>query len=210
MQQNLRTSLPIDPYLEEIAKIWQEHSTVILKASPGSGKTTRLPWKLAQHSPKKVVVLEPRRLAAKLAAHRIAEEADLIIGQEVGYHFRFEKKFSAESKLIFYTEGTFLRLLLNEGNVDEVGTIILDEFHERHIETDVALACIRALQKKRPDLKLVLMSATLDSKLRDEFPDSGLIEVEARQFKVEIEYLENQPSRLKKFWKDLSLMMVTF
>lgn len=196
MKQNERLSLPIDSYLDNIADIWQRHSTVIVKASPGSGKTTRLPWKLAQISEKKVLVLEPRRLAAKLAAARIAYEEGLELGKEIGYHFRFEKNHTPDSKLIFYTEGTFLKMLLQNTDLPEVGTIILDEFHERHIETDVALAFIRSLQVIRADLKIILMSATLDVKLQEEFPDAGLVEIEARQYKVDLHYLPNQPSIL--------------
>ncbi len=196
MKQNERLSLPIDSYLDNIADIWQRHSTVIVKASPGSGKTTRLPWRLAQISEKKVLVLEPRRLAAKLAATRIAYEEGLELGKEIGYHFRFEKNLTPDSKLVFYTEGTFLRLLLQNAHLPDVGTIILDEFHERHIETDVALAFIRSLQISRPDLKVILMSATMDVKLQEEFPDAGLIEIEARQYQVDLHYLPNQPSIL--------------
>lgn len=196
MKQNERLSLPIDSYLDNIADIWQRHSTVIVKASPGSGKTTRLPWKLAGMSDKKVLVLEPRRLAAKLAATRIAYEEGLQLGKEIGYHFRFEKNHLPDSKLIFYTEGTFLRMLLQNSDIPDVGTIILDEFHERHIETDIALAFIRSLQTKRADLKIILMSATLDVKLQEEFPEAGLIEIEARQYNVDLHYLPNQPSVL--------------
>lgn len=193
-----KSSLPIDSYLDEIQDIWSKHSTIIVKATPGSGKTTRLPWRIAENSNKKVVVLEPRRLAAKLAAGRIAFEQELTLGQEVGYHFRFEKNYQANSKLIFYTEGTFLRRLLHDGEVQGIGTVILDEFHERHIETDLALAALRSLQLKQPDLKIILMSATLDSKLSENFPDAKLIEISARQFEVTLSYLPNQPSVLSE------------
>lgn len=196
MKQNFRLSLPIDSYLEDLAQIWQRHSTIIVKASPGSGKTTRLPWKIASLSQKKVIVLEPRRLAAKLAAQRIASEENLKLGKDIGYHFRFEKNYSTDTRLIFYTEGTFLKRLLQDPEINDVGTVILDEFHERHVETDVALAALRGLQAKRSDLKLILMSATLDSKLGQEFPDASLMEIEARQFEVLIHYLPNQPSIL--------------
>ena len=120
MKQKVQLSLPIDPYLAEIVKAHQNYSTLLIKASPGSGKTTRLPWALAEHSQKKVLVLEPRRLAAKLAAQRIAEEQGLELGKEVGYHFRFEKKTSPETKLTFYTEGTFLRLMTNDPDLKDV------------------------------------------------------------------------------------------
>lgn len=193
-----KTPLPIDPYLPGIEALWAGHQTIIVKASPGSGKTTRLPWLLAQRSQKRVVVLEPRRLAAKLAAQRIADEEGLSLGRDVGYHFRFEKNHQNDSKLVFYTEGTFLRLLLRDDEAVKIGTVILDEFHERHLETDLALGALRRLQEKNPELKLVLMSATLDAALVDFFPGAGLVEIEARQYQVKIHYLPNQPSVLNE------------
>jgi ATP-dependent helicase HrpB len=198
MQQFEKLPLPIDPYLPQIQKLYQENSTIIVKASPGSGKTTRLPWSLASLGQGKVIVLEPRRLAAKLAALRIAQEQGLKIGGPVGYQFRFERELSAETQLIFYTEGTFLRQLFSHPNLEGVGTVILDEFHERHLETDVALAALRALQKIRKDLKIILMSATLDPKLLEAFKDAKLIEIEAQRFNVAISYLPNQPSLLNE------------
>lgn len=193
-----KTPLPIDPFLQEIEELWKRHSTIIVKATPGSGKTTRLPWSIARNSLKKVVVLEPRRLPAKLAAQRIASEEELGLGEEVGYHFRFEKNHKDHSKLVFYTEGTFLRLLLSQQEKLDVGTVILDEFHERHLETDLAMAALRSLQVRYPDLKLILMSATLDNTLLDHFPDAKLIEITARQFEVKVHYLLNQPSVLRE------------
>lgn len=196
MKQN-KLPLPIDSYLEEITQSLDQCSTLILKASPGSGKTTRLPWAVAQSLKTKVLVLEPRRLAAKLAALRISDEEGFNPGQEVGYQFRFEKLMSSESKLIFYTEGTFLRKFLSDPLLSDIGAVILDEFHERHLETDQALALLRNLQKKRP-LKLILMSATLDTRLSGLFSDAKTIEIEAPAYKVELHYLPNRPSVLNE------------
>jgi ATP-dependent helicase HrpB len=190
-----KSSLPIDRYTEEILSAAQAHSTLLIKASPGSGKTTRLPWAFCSGAAKKVIVLEPRRLAAKLAAQRIAQEQELTLGNEVGYHFRFERKISAETQLIFYTEGTFLKTLMTNPDLTDVGIVILDEFHERHLETDLALAYLLELQKKT-SLKIILMSATLDQKLLDHLPDAKLIEIEAPNFPVQIQYLANVPSVL--------------
>ncbi len=190
--------LPIDPYLPEIVKSCLEYSDLLLKASPGSGKTTRLPWAIAESSPKKVIVLEPRRIAAKLAAQRIAQESELSLGEDVGYHFRFEKKTTPNTKLIFYTEGTFLRLLSSDPELKDVGVVILDEFHERHLETDVALAYLRSLQKRRYDLKIILMSATLDTEVMNAFPKAKTIEIEAKRFEIKLHYLPNQPSILNQ------------
>jgi ATP-dependent helicase HrpB len=189
--------LPIDTYLDSIVEATRHHSTLLIKASPGSGKTTRLPWALLK-TRKKVLVLEPRRLAAKLAAQRIAQEEGLTLGQEIGYQFRFEKNLSSESKLIFYTEGMFLRKLLEDTELSGVDTVVLDEFHERHLDTDLALAFLRSLQKNRPELLLILMSATLDLRLQSAFPDSKVFDIVAPNFPVEIRYLPNRPSVLNE------------
>ena len=196
--QTEKLTLPIDQYIPGILEAARNYSTVLVKASPGSGKTTRLPWALSQGLGKKVVVLEPRRLAAKLAAQRIADEENLTLGKEVGFHFRFEKNISDSTDLIFYTEGTFLKKFLRDENLKDVDIVILDEFHERHLETDLALALLRELQKTRTDLKIILMSATLDLKLINAFPDSTVIEIDARIYPVEIKYLPNQPSILNQ------------
>jgi ATP-dependent helicase HrpB len=195
--QTEKPLLPIDPFIPGILSAVQKHSTVIVKASPGSGKTTRLPWELAKNLDKKVVVLEPRRLAAKLAAQRIASENKLTLGKEVGYQFRFEKMTSSETRLTFYTEGTFLKKFLHDPLLNDVDIVLLDEFHERHLETDLALALLRDLQNKR-NLKIILMSATLDTKLFEAFTDATSIEIDAKMFPVEVSYLPNQPSVLNR------------
>lgn len=188
--------LPIDSYIGSILEAGKNHPTLLVKASPGSGKTTRLPWALTRITEKKVLVLEPRRLAAKLAAERISAEENFTAGEEVGYHFRFERKVSGRSKLIFYTEGTFLKLLSGNPDLSDVGIVVLDEFHERHIETDLAFAYLRALQERRSDLLIVIMSATLDTNISSVFKGPKLFDIEAPRFPVEISYLPNQPSIL--------------
>ncbi len=198
MVQKNRISLPIDSHIAAILDAGRNHPTLLVRASPGSGKTTRLPWAMTQITEKKVIVLEPRRLAAKLAAERISEEENFTAGQEVGYHFRFDRKISEKSRLIFYTEGTFLKLLTGNPDLSDVGIVILDEFHERHIETDLAFAYLRALQEKRKDLLIVVMSATLDTGISHVFKNPVLFDIEAPRFPVEISYLANQPSILSQ------------
>lgn len=193
-----KISLPIDRYLEDILKKIQEFSTILIKASPGSGKTTRLPWYIAKNLDKKVYVLEPRRLAAKMAAERIAQEEGLIIGDEIGYNFRFENKTSNKTSLTFYTEGTFLKKALSDQELSGVDVVILDEFHERHLETDMALAFLLEVQSRKKDLKIILMSATLDTELLKRFQDATTVEIEAQNHPVEIHYLPNQPSVLNQ------------
>lgn len=196
--QYQKIPLPIDAYLDEILDKVEKSSTLLIKASPGSGKTTRLPWFIAKNLRKKVVVLEPRRLAAKLAAERIAFEEGLKIGEEIGYHFRFEKKLSHQTQLAFYTEGTFLKRALHEKDLSHVDVVILDEFHERHLETDMALAYLLELQARRSDLKLILMSATLDTDINRHLSSPTVIEIEAPRYPVELVYLANQPSILNQ------------
>lgn len=198
MVQKNRISLPIDSHIDSILNAGRNHPTLLVRASPGSGKTTRLPWAMTQITDKKVIVLEPRRLAAKLAAERISEEENFTPGQEIGYHFRFDRKISDKSRLIFYTEGTFLKLLSGNPDLSDVGVVILDEFHERHIETDLAFAYLRALQEKRNDLLIVVMSATLDTGISHVFKNPALFDIEAPRFPVEVSYLPNVPSVLNQ------------
>jgi ATP-dependent helicase HrpB len=197
MKQNEKSPLPIDSRLNDILKLFKTESMILIKASPGSGKTTRLPWSIAKELGKKIVVLEPRRLAAKLAAQRIAQEENLTLGHEIGYHFRFEKKFSENSQLIFYTEGTFLKKFIHDPLIHDVDVVILDEFHERHVETDAVLALLRSIQTKK-DLKIILMSATLDTSILQKIPEAKVIEIEVSSHTVTINYLPNVPSLLNQ------------
>lgn len=161
-----RISLPVDACLPEIKRALLESNTLIVQATPGSGKTTRVPPALLEVVPPRsqIIVLEPRRLAARLAAQRVAFECGEPCGKTIGYHIRFEQEFSAETRVLFMTEGMLLRYLIADPDLKKAGAVILDEFHERHMHTDVALATIRRLQAtSRPDLKLIVMSATLDT-----------------------------------------------
>jgi ATP-dependent helicase HrpB len=153
--------LPIDALLPEILSRLKSHPTLILCASPGSGKTTRVPPALLAEEGE-VWVLEPRRIAARLSSERVAAERGEKVGQTVGYLYRFENQTSEKTRLKFLTEGTFLRLLSKNPRLQGVQSVVLDEFHERHLQTDLALALITQLKKTvRPDLKLLVMSATL-------------------------------------------------
>lgn len=186
-----RQHLVIDDHLDKIVRLIKEHPSLILKASPGSGKTTRVPPALLNHFEGKILVLEPRRVAAKMSASRVAQEQGDVVGGEVGYQFRFEKKSSDETKLLFITEGLLLRLLKVDPELRTVSVVIIDEFHERNMQTDLALALISNLQLRRPDLKLVVMSATLDStRLKEYLPNSAEYIVEVESHPLEIRYLD--------------------
>jgi ATP-dependent helicase HrpB len=202
----LMISLPIDPLLPKLLGTLQVKKNIILKASPGSGKTTRVPRAILEGailgSEQEIWVLEPRRVAAKYSALRVAEELGDEIGKRVGYQFRFENKTSRETRLKFLTEGMFFRLLLSNPQLERVGAVILDEFHERHLQTDTALSMVNCLQRTtRPDLRILVMSATIDTGLVANFlEDAVILELESKPFPLKVEYLSSpteKPLELK-------------
>ena len=191
--------LPIDSIKEKILSSFELFSNIILKASPGSGKTTRVPLYLLEKTSKKIYILEPRRLAAKLAANQVARELNEVVGLSVGYVFRYEKVMSQKTRILFLTEGTFLKIFSQNKNLDDVGVIILDEFHERHLSTDAALSFVTKLQKEsRPDLKIIVMSATIETMNLEIFlnqsKSSTTIDLVANRFPLVINYLPNTTS----------------
>jgi ATP-dependent helicase HrpB len=192
--------LPIDPLLHEAIEALRAHRALVLEAEPGAGKTTRFPWAAMEAGlagKGEVVVLEPRRLAARMAARRIASERGLRLGDEVGYQVRFEEVVSPRTRLRMVTEGILTRRLLAEPSLPGVGMVILDEFHERHLQGDLALALLRRLQEtRRPDLKLAIMSATLDAgPLKAWLGDCPSLLARGRRFEVAVEYLEKPDPR---------------
>ncbi|MEO6574146.1 MAG: DEAD/DEAH box helicase, partial [Polyangiaceae bacterium] len=195
-------TLPIDSLLAEIAQTLETERVLVLEAPPGAGKTTRVPPAIlgvTQSGPPdkgEVIVLEPRRLAARMAARRVAEELGENVGETVGYQVRFEDVSSAKTRIRFVTEAILTRRLLSDPNLDGVSAVVLDEFHERHIHGDVALALLRRMRKNaRPDLKLVVMSATLDAKPAADFLGCRTIRSEGRRFDVSIEHAPADDAR---------------
>ncbi len=181
--------LPIDVHIPEILKVMKTHHSCVLLSPPGTGKTTRIPRALLDHFTGEVIVLQPRRVAAKLSAKRVASELGQEVGGLVGYQFRFENITSKQTRLKFMTEGTFTRRLLNDQTLKGVSVIILDEFHERHLHTDFALSALRAIQKtSRPDLKIMVMSATIDPDAVAKFLGASVYRVETRAYPVELIY----------------------
>jgi ATP-dependent helicase HrpB len=191
-----KVPLPIDPYLPAIIKEHLEHPLIFIQASPGSGKTTRVPWEIFSKTNRKTIILIPRKLPTKLAAERVALENNSNIGEEIGYKFRFESKISHKTKFIFMTEGTFVQMLNDIAFRDELETVILDEFHERNLETDFAFALLKNLQENNEKIKIIIMSATLDMNLLGKHPQFKFINVETKFYDVKIHYLENTPSAL--------------
>jgi len=185
--------LPIDPLLPDVIATLTRAARLVLRAPPGAGKTTRVPAALLDAGlagGKEVLVLEPRRIAARAAAEFVAHERGGSVGDEIGYRVRFEQRGGAATRLWFVTEGVLGRQLARDPFLEHAGIVILDEFHERHLQGDVALAVIRELQETvRPDLKLVVMSATLQTeRLSSYLADCPVLTSEGRAFPVEVEY----------------------
>lgn len=187
--------LPIDPVLpailDALAASADGRRSVVVEAPPGAGKTTRVPRALLDAGAKgEILVLEPRRLAARLAARRVAEELGERLGETVGYTVRFDDVSSAKTRIRFVTEGVLTRRWLADPELRGIDTVVLDEFHERHLQGDVAIALLRRLQRtRRPDLRLVAMSATLDAAQVASFLESTVVRSEGRAFDVAIEHL---------------------
>jgi ATP-dependent helicase HrpB len=196
--------LPIDDVLPELVAAFRRARGVVLEAPPGAGKTTRVPGALLDAGlvgEREVLVLEPRRLAARLAARRVAEERGERLGEGVGYQVRFEEVASPRTRIRFVTEGVLTRRLLSDPSLARVGAVLLDEFHERHLQGDVALAMLRRLQRTvRPDLLVGVMSATLDAGpvarfLGEGGSDAPCVCSEGRRFDVAIEHLARPDDR---------------
>jgi ATP-dependent helicase HrpB len=194
------TSLPIDALLPELLDRLRASPSLVLEAPPGAGKTTRVPRALLGADflqGREIVVLEPRRLAARLAARRVAEELGELIGGQVGYQVRFDEQSGPSTRLRFVTEGLFARQLLFDPRAAKVGAVLIDEFHERHLAGDFVLATARHLQRTtRPDLKLVVMSATLPGEeVARYLHDVPRLRSEGRRFPVEIEHASQPDAR---------------
>jgi len=190
--------LPIDPALPELTSALRAANAAVLVAPPGAGKTTRVPLALAAEPwarGKKLLVLEPRRLAARAAAARMAATLREAVGASVGYRVRFGSKVSASTRIEVVTEGVFTRLVLDDPSLAGVAAVLFDEFHERSLDGDLGLALARDVQQGlRAELKLLVMSATLDgARVGKLLGDAPAIESAGRAFPVETRYLGRDP-----------------
>ncbi len=184
--------LPIDAHLDEIVAAVRSGRDVVLEAPPGSGKTTRVPPALAGAGLRgggRVVVLEPRRIATRLAATRIAAERGQSLGGPVGYRVRHEARESDATRLLFVTEGILNRRILDDPDLAGVSVVVFDEFHERSVHADLALGLVREIQSTiRPELRVVIMSATLDSAEVASALDAEVVRTEGSPHPVEVVY----------------------
>ncbi|MCF7847218.1 MAG: ATP-dependent helicase HrpB [Kiritimatiellales bacterium] len=184
--------LPIYELRDGLAQALASEARLIIEAPTGSGKSTQVPQMVLDCGavgPGEIVVLQPRRLAARLLARRVAFERGGRLGDEVGYQVRFESHVSGKTQIRYVTEGILLRQFLSDPELRGVSTIIFDEFHERHIYGDITLARALRLQQTRPDLKIIVMSATLDAgPLREYLAPCKELKSEGRMFPVEISY----------------------
>ena len=188
--------LPIDAHLPSIQANAAQHKSLVISAAPGSGKTTRVAPAILEvnqtlyPNAKRVVLLQPRRVAVRAAAERIASERGWQIGQQIGYQVRFEKRVSDATRLLVATEGVLVRQIQSDPLLESVSTVIFDEFHERRLESDLLLGMIRQLQDSlRDDLRIVVMSATLgQSALESYFQDVGKMDCQGHCYDVQTKY----------------------
>ena len=190
------SDLPITDILTEVKDTLAESSTLIVHAPPGAGKSTLLPLALLDApwlEGKKIIMLEPRRLAARSIAMRMAELLGEKAGQTIGYRIRFETKVSEQTKMEVVTEGILTRMLHSDNSLEGIAMVIFDEFHERSIHADVALAlCRESQQILRPDLRILIMSATLNIAQLTEKLKAPIIESVGRQYPVEVKFQGGQ------------------
>lgn len=186
------TELPVQEIVSQVTAHFQNETTLIVKAPPGAGKSTLLPLTFLNEpwlSAKKIIVLEPRRLAAKTIATRMSQLIGEEVGQTIGYRIRFETRITENTRIEVVTEGILTRMLQTDNMLADVALVIFDEFHERSIHADVALAlCREAQQTKRNDLRLLIMSATMDLPELSAKLKCRIIESEGRQYPVEVHY----------------------
>jgi ATP-dependent helicase HrpB len=191
--------LPIDPVLPDVVASLRAHPTLVLEAPPGAGKTTRVPRALLEAGMAdggEILVLEPRRLAARMAARRVADELGERVGATVGYQVRFEDVSSDKTRIRFVTEGVLGRRFLTAPRLQGVAVVVLDEFHERHLQGDVALALVERLRRStRPDLRVIAMSATLATGPLAAHLGAPVLRSEGRRFDVAIEHVAQPDER---------------
>ena len=192
-------SLPVDEALPRLKEALAARNAAVLVAPPGAGKTTRVPLALLDApwlKGRKIVMQEPRRLAARAAARRMAATLGEQVGETVGYRVRLDSKVGPRTRIEVVTDGLFLRMLQDDPSLEGIGCVIFDELHERGLDSDLSFALVREAQTAlREDLRVIAMSATLDpGPVVDRLGEAALIESAGRMFAVETRYLEREPA----------------
>lgn len=188
----MTVALPVDHVVPEVLAALRLGTALTVSSPPGSGKTTRLPIAISREFGGGVVVLEPRRIAARAAARRVASEIGSELGAEVGYEVRDDRRVSRATQLRFVTEGVLVRRIVEDPFLEGVRVVVLDEFHERHVETDLALSMLREVRDTvRPELKIVVMSATLEiDPVREFLHPCAHVDADGGLYEVEIEHVD--------------------
>ena len=191
MPRSVTTTLPVEIAIDPTIKALKHHNGAVLIAPPGSGKTTRIPLALLERKAfeGKLLMLQPRRVAARSTAIWMAKQLGESVGDRVGYQVRHERRTSKHTRIEVITEGLLIQLLLHDPELAGIGAIILDEFHERSLTADLSLMMLlEARLLSRPDLKVIVMSATMKSERLCELLDAPLITAEGRTFPVEVSH----------------------
>lgn len=188
----MQTPLPVDRYVKEIVAHVRNERFAVVVAPPGSGKTTRIPPALTAIG--RTMLLQPRRVAARTLARRMASELGWTIGEEIGWQIRFERRFSSKTRLLVATEGILTARLQSDPLLTDFRVVVLDEFHERSIHADLALALVKEAARSRSDLAIVVMSATLDAQsVAAYLGGTRVFDIEAARYPVEIRYRPGLP-----------------
>lgn len=206
MKNSITATLPIQKHIPDIKKVLKTSRSAVIQAPPGAGKTTRVPLALLNEpwlNNKKIILLEPRRLAAKSCAAHMADLLNEKVGQTIGYQIRMDKKTGPDTRIEVITEGILARRLQNDPSLEDAGLVIFDEFHERNIQSDLGLALLLdSFEALRDDLRILVMSATMDVKAVSDLMDKAPVIVsKGKSFPVETIYTpySNAPqNRLKK------------
>lgn len=185
----VQTPLPVDAYVDDLVSLVRAEKRAVVLAPPGAGKTTRLPPALTRLG--RTILLQPRRVAARALARRIASERGWTLGEEIGWQIRFERRFSARTSLLVATEGILTARLQSDPLLSDFAVVVLDEFHERSIHADLALALVKQAADARGDLAIVVMSATMDPEPVARFLNARVVEIEARNHPIDIRYAPN-------------------
>ncbi|EAN99926.1 ATP-dependent RNA helicase, putative [Trypanosoma cruzi] len=186
----LRATLPVYEKAELLKRYVRDHQVVLLVGETGSGKTTQVPQFIAEMGYAGIIACtQPRRIAATSVAARVATEMDVKLGEEVGYHVRFQSMMGEKTRVLYMTDGILLREAFSDHNLSRFSVVIVDEAHERTIDTDVLLGTLRLLMERRSEFRLIVMSATLEmQKFQAYFSQAPLLQVTGRKYEVQVKY----------------------